>query len=80
MIEKENAPSERDVQLERIIRGNFSDEELADGGSGELDKLVVKGAHGTIYDVARYFQRVNNRLKSKRHYGKLLLCKKGNRR
>lgn len=67
MSEKENAPTERDVKIERILQANFSEEELGPGVC-ESDKPLEEVEREAVDNVARFLKRVDDKKRSKSHY------------
>ena len=65
MIEKENAPSERDVdkELEGILRVNFNEDELVTGELAKTDDLFEEGKSKCVDDVARFLKRVDDKMR-----------------
>lgn len=76
MKEKENAPSDRDVDLERILRGNFSDEDLVprfrEGNDSIAEALKIERARD-----AEVIRGVEDVIDSKGHVGEFLFSEEG---
>lgn len=74
--EKENAPSDRDVDLERILRGNFSDEDLVprfrEGNDSIAEALKIERARD-----AEVIRGVEDVIDSKGHVGEFLFSEEG---
>lgn len=64
MSEKENAPTERDVKIERILQANFSEEELVTGELAKVDDLLEEVEREAVDNVARFLKRVDDKMHS----------------
>ena len=76
MKEKENAPCDRDVDLERILRGNFSDEDLVprfrEGNDSIAEALKIERARD-----AEVIRGVEDVIDSKGPVGEFLFSEEG---